>query len=311
MLNCARVAKIIIVACDFRPMQAPDAVPDDADARVQNYKTIARRKVPEMLHPHLPTSFDIIGDIAVVKIDDEIWEYRKDIGSSILGAYKSIMTVAADAGVSGDFRQRVIEVIAGKPETLTVHREYGLRLEVDISMAYFSPRLATERWRVTQEVQPRERIVDAFAGVGPFSIMIAKHRKPVKIHAIDINPAAFQYLVRNIALNKVGDIVAPLCGDSMVELGKIKGDGQAIDRIIMNLPWRSFEFFIPAIECVASGGVIHYYGIDERDEIDKRVSELRSAASKKDIGLRVLHQRTIKSYSPSQVNYVLDIGVEK
>ena len=55
---------------------------------------------------------------------------------------------------------------------------------------YFSPRLANERKRITSLVKPGETVVDMFAGVAPFSIMIAKYANPKIIYAIDKNKDA-------------------------------------------------------------------------------------------------------------------------
>ena len=281
-----------------------------ADARIKNYKELARKKVPAELHRSLPTSFDIIGDIAVLKLGEELKQFQAEIGEAILGAYKSIKVVAIDSGVTGDLRRRSVEIIAGESRTTTSHKEYGITLEVDIARAYFSPRLASERWRIAQQVGSDECVVDAFAGVGPFSILAAKHRKPRKIIAIDINPAAFEFLEKNIRANKVGGTVSGICGDAREELPKI-AQNEKISRIIMNLPWKSFEFLDAAMGAVSNGGYIHFYEISEKNDIEKRKEDIIGLAGRVGAGARISQSRVIKSYSPSQVNYVLDLLIEK
>ena len=88
--------------------------------------------------------------------------------------HKRIKTVLRQASpVSGDFRLRKLEWIAGERKTETVHKEYGCILKVDLGKCYFSPRLSYERNRIAHQVQPGEVMVNMFAGVGSYSIVIA------------------------------------------------------------------------------------------------------------------------------------------
>jgi tRNA (guanine37-N1)-methyltransferase len=75
-----------------------------------------------------------------------------------------------------------------------------------VTKVYFSPRLSQERLRIAQKVRGGEVVIDMFAGVGPFSIQIAKKFNNVKVYAIDTNPVAIQFLKQNIALNKIENI---------------------------------------------------------------------------------------------------------
>ena len=90
---------------------------------------------------------------------------------------------------------------------------------------YFSPRLATEREKITNQVNNGETIIDMFTGVGPFSIAIA-HNKKVEIYAIDINPDAIHYLGKNIILNKIQGKIIPILGDvkDVLKVKKIMAD---------------------------------------------------------------------------------------
>ncbi len=50
-----------------------------------------------------------------------------------------------EGGIEGDFRLGNLRHLAGEERTITIHRENGLRLRVDVETCYFSPRLSTER----------------------------------------------------------------------------------------------------------------------------------------------------------------------
>ena len=77
-----------------------------------------------------------------------------------------------------------------------------------------------------------------FAGVGPYSILIAKSKKPSKVLAIDKNPDAVRYLRENIILNSAKNIEA-IEGDAREEAKRFAGTA---DHVIMNLPHNAFEF---------------------------------------------------------------------
>ncbi|MEK6987582.1 MAG: tRNA (guanine-N1)-methyltransferase, partial [Candidatus Thermoplasmatota archaeon] len=173
---------------------------EEAFVAIRSYKDLVH--VPERLRPSLPTSFDVIGDIAVLKIPEELLPHRTEIAEAILAWNSKVKVVAQDHGVSGELRVRRLEILAGEDRTTTVHVEYGLRYRADVARAYFSPRLATERLRVTEQVRPGEIVADPFAGVGPYAILIAKRRRPTRVHASDANPVAVDLLRQNVAANR-------------------------------------------------------------------------------------------------------------
>src|SRR3989442_628413 len=109
---------------------------------IRSYKDVV--VVPEALRRSLPTAFDVIGDIAVIKIPEELRPYRDEIGRAILRWNTKIRVAVEDRGVRGDRRIRSIEIIAGERRTATIHTEHGLRSRVDLANAYFSPLLASE-----------------------------------------------------------------------------------------------------------------------------------------------------------------------
>ena len=129
--------------------------------------------------------------------------YEGVIGEKILEINPSLNSVFKKTEpVKGEFRIRDVELIAGINKSETVHKENKCVYELDIRRVYFSPRLATEHDRVCSLVKDGEVILDMFAGVGPFSVLIAKIKRN-QVVAVDINPVAIYYLKKNIILNKV------------------------------------------------------------------------------------------------------------
>ena len=95
----------------------------------------------------LPRSFDVVGDIVLIRLPDSLESRKGEIGQALLSFVPSARIVGLDRGVHGTERRRRVERIAGSGGWRTRHRENGLELEVDVERAYFSPRLAHEQDR--------------------------------------------------------------------------------------------------------------------------------------------------------------------
>ena len=207
-----------------------------------SYKDIV--KVPKEFQEVLPSSYDVIGDIILIKLTQDLQPYKKEIGDALLKAHSNIRTVCQTAPVSGELRTRKVTVIAGEHKTRTVHSEYGLSFHVDVQTTYFSPRLASERRRVAALVHPGEIVIDLFAGVAPFSIMIARYAKPRLVYAVDLNKEAVDLAFENVKQNHVLETVEVIHGDAQNITKMIQ---EKADRIIMNLPFSAHRFFSTAL----------------------------------------------------------------
>ena len=165
---------------------------EEFESRERHPRTIeealAERMSPDILS-RLPKSFDVVGDITILELNPELVPYVTIVAEAIMEVNPKARSVFAKSGeVSGAERIRPLRYIAGENRTRTIHKEYGCLFKVDLSKAFFSPRLSTEHQRVAQMVEEGERVVDMFAGVGPFSILIAKRLDDVRVEAIDANP---------------------------------------------------------------------------------------------------------------------------
>ena len=120
-------------------------------------------------------AFDIVGDIAITKVPDSSEANGKAIAETIIRVHRNIKTVLVqDSPVAGNFRIRRLKHVAGENKTHTIHKENGCFFAVDVENCYFSPRLCYERKRIAQQIKLNETIVNMFAGVGCFSLVIAK-----------------------------------------------------------------------------------------------------------------------------------------
>lgn len=291
----------IPILCDsFKDYEVVDMDLEEIVHEETNYRMF----FPEEIRDKLPNSFDNIGDITIVKIPDELVHMKKEIGEAVLKVSKNTRLVLMDSGVKGELRIRELEPIAGSGLTETTHRESGVSMLIDPSVIYFNPRLATERERVASLVKDGEVIIDMFAGIAPFPMIICRHANPKVVYAIDLNHTAVEYMKKNIIANRFTKII-PLEGDARELIKELP----FADRIIMNLPQIAEEFLPDALSKLNVGGTIHMHKIMERDTSDETCDLLMKKM--KDIGFdcSVKEKHELKTYSPSASVYVLDITV--
>ncbi|WP_321422204.1 class I SAM-dependent methyltransferase family protein [uncultured Methanobacterium sp.] len=277
---------------------------EELKKRPRNMEDFLQEKIPPEKMEEFKKSFDIIGDVVILEIPEDLEEEKYLIGEAALKFTKRRSVYRKKSAIKGVIRTRELEHLAGKDDSETIHREYDSRIMLDVKDVYFSPRLATERRIIGDEVQDGEVIIDMFTGVGPFAINIARRPKlkSITIYAVDINPAAIHYLKENMELNKVQGKVKPLLGDVAKVLKDL--DVQA-DRIIMNLPGTACEFLPVAVEHLKPGGTLNYYQFSR--DFEDPVERVKKAAYPRQV--EVLGMRKVKSRSPKVWHVAIDARI--
>jgi tRNA (guanine37-N1)-methyltransferase len=285
----------------------------DFASRLRRPKTLIEaldEKIPPHLLVNLPRSFDIVGNIAILEIPSEIHDYSKLVGEALMEINKGIQTVMAKASaVGGPFRLRELEIIAGNKKTETMHRENGCTFLLDVSKVYFSPRLAYEHHRVANQTKDNEKVIDMFAGVGPFSILIAKTHMNTVVHAIDINPYAIHYIQESARINKIADRIVPILGDA----NDVINDrlSRIADRIIMNLPEKASQFLDAALKALKpSGGIIHFYTFYGGEKTTKAAEDmLKDAIQNLGGKVKSISGKIVKPSAPNEWLICIDAEV--
>jgi tRNA wybutosine-synthesizing protein 2 len=253
----------------------------------------------------LPRGWFILGRVITVKIDSEIEHLKGMIGEALLDIYPRCSTVLLDRGIEGQFREPNREVIAGLEETETVHRENGVVFKLDPMRTMFSPGNLRERMRMGR-LGGGEVIVDMFAGIGYFTLPMAVHSRPRKIVAIELNPVAYGYLVENVSLNHVEDVVQPILGDC----AEAAPEGVA-DRVVMGYVGTTDQYLDAGMAALRPGGVLHYHQtVPERLYPQMLDRDLTEAAERAGRSIKIERCARVKKYSPGMLHAVIDARVE-
>ncbi|MGA9099644.1 MAG: class I SAM-dependent methyltransferase family protein [Methanotrichaceae archaeon] len=251
----------------------------------------------------LPRRWYILGDVIIVKIQPRLNGFKHRIGAALLDIYPRCRSVLRDFGIEGQFREPVREVIAGELSE-TIHRENGVLFKLDAMKIMFSQGNLRERIRMSR-LGKGEIVVDMFAGIGYFALPMAVHSQPHSVTAIELNPAAYRYLVENTRLNHVEDIVQPVLGDCIERTPK----GEA-DRVVMGMVQVTNRYLKTGIRALKPGGVLHYHQtIPSWKFPDAAIGDVSKAAKALGLSAEILGCTRVKKYSPGVVHAVVDARI--
>jgi tRNA (guanine37-N1)-methyltransferase len=259
------------------------------------------------------SAFDIIGDIAIIKPPSSSNISVAEVADAVMKRHRNVKAVFSQATeVHGNFRLRGLVHVAGENRTFTVHRESNCSFRVDVAKCFFSPRLSGERARIANLVQQGETVVNMFAGVACFSIVIAKHVSGTRIYSIDINPVAVNLMSENVRLNRVYGAVIPILGDAKTVIqDRLRG---CADRVLMPLPEKALEYLPFAVSALKpSGGWIHVHMFEhaakKEDPAEKTRVRLSEALNGLEVKFEAPNVRIVRSTGPNWWQTVADVNI--
>ena len=166
-------------------------------------------KIDSELHHNLPRKWKKIGDIVILDLSKI--ENEKEKIAEIYAQVLNVKTIIQKNKISGELRKpEDTELLYGK-ETVTEISEYGIKYKLDLAEIMWSP--GNTGWRSVLSGPEKvsefyafdkpKTIIDYFAGIGYFSIQMAKGYPEAEIIAIDKNPKSIEYLTLNAKNNSV------------------------------------------------------------------------------------------------------------
>ena len=286
-----------MISTDFSKRAIPAA---------KDLKTLLSKEMTASELGKIKTGFDVIGNIAILEIDDEFRGKEKLIAETLLKSNPSIKTVLRKADRhEGEYRTQKMKWLAGARTKETTHRENGVALKLNVEKVYFSPRLSTERKRISELVKPKEEILVMFSGCAPYPCVLAKNTKAKEIIGVEINPEGHKYGLENITLNKIKNVTL-YNGDVKKIVPKLK---RKFSRILMPLPKSAEDFLDVAFEASAKGTIIHFYNFLREDEFYRAEEMVASAAKKAGVKWKKLALVKCGQHAPRTFRICLDVQV--
>ena len=178
-------------------------------------------------------------------------------------------------------------------------------MRLDVEKVYFSPRMSSERKRVSESVRPNESVLVMFSGCGPYPLVIAKNSKAKEVYGIEINPIAHRYALENIKKNKM-EKVHSFLGDANKIVPKLK---KKFDRILMPLPKGAEKYLPVALKYIKKNGFIHFYDFLHENELEKGEEKIISVCKKLKKSCEIIKTVKCGQYAPGAYRVCVDFKV--
>tara|TARA_B100000925_G_scaffold290022_1_gene274238 strand:- start:3156 stop:4253 length:1098 start_codon:yes stop_codon:yes gene_type:complete len=180
--------------------------------------------------------------------------------------------------------------------------DHGVCFHFDVTRQMYSSGNVTERHRMGGLDLRGETVVDAFSGIGYYTLPMLVRGGAKHVHACDINPDAAAWLLKGAQANGVVGRLTQHVGDNRTTLPALRG---VADRVVLGLLPTSEHAWEHAVGCLKpGGGWLHVHMNVEEEHIETWAE--KTAAR---LGGTVGHVERVKWYAPRVRHVVLDVHV--
>jgi tRNA wybutosine-synthesizing protein 2 len=173
----------------------------------------------------------------------------------------------------------------------------------DVATIMFSSGNLPERTSIPSKIREGSVVVDLFVGIGYFTLPIAVHAKAERIYACELNPVAYHYLLENLRLNRVSNVV-PLRGDCRETAPRGVADAVILGH------FSARDYLDVAFRSLRGAGLIVYHEVCPKEQFPMLpLQHLTEGAANQWYDLERVSSRIVKSYAPGVVHAVLDARV--
>lgn len=249
-------------------------------------------------------AYDIIGEIAVMKFEKGTNNKEKKKLAEKLLKQNNIRTVLEKTEkIKGKLRTYKTKFLAGKKTTETVHKENNCLFKLDVASCYFSPRLSNERKEIAGKIRKNDKVLVMFAGVAPYSVVIAKLAKPKKVVSVELGKKCCKYAKENILLNRL-DNVEIIQGDVKKKIPRMK---EKFDVIVMPRPQLQDSFLKEAFSVSKKGTRIFYrdFGAD----VGKILERVYKESKKFRKNIKVERVKKAGEIAPFKFRWMIDFKI--
>ena len=256
-----------------------------------------------------PKSYDVLGNIAIVKFPKGMKKQDKiKFSRELMKRGNSIKTILEKEGkIHGRLRKIKTRYVFGEKTKEVIYRENGCVFRFNIDTTYFSPRLSNERKEIANKVKKDETVLVMFAGVGPYSIVIAKNSKAKIVFSNEINREANKYAKLNIELNNLKKKVELIPGDIKKSVKELKD--KKIDVIVMPRPKLKETFLKEAFSLSKKGTRIYYYDFCDSEKTSEVIEKIKAYGKKSRKKIKILGKKAAGEIAPGKIRLRVDFKV--
>jgi len=275
-------------------------------------------------------AFNVLGNVAVINFPKSVkLNDKKKFAKKLIKENKVIKTVLEKSGkFKGRLRKMQTKHLAGIKTKEVLYKENGCVFRFNIDSTYFSPRLSNERKEIASLIKKDKEVLVMFAGVAPFSIVIAKNSKAKKVYSNEVNREANKYAKLNTDLNKLKEKIEFLNGDikkvagrlgtarrtprrceNLFEASNCGVRGQKFDVIVMPRPQLKETFLKQAFMLSKKNTRIYYYDFCKVDEKNLIVEKIKSEAKKAKKKIKILKIKHAGEIAPYKIRLRVDFKI--
>jgi len=289
-------------------------------------KSLIHKHDREILLNDIPQKWEILGDLALIPSsaftqkewlelfshceETEKLELWKAICDSL-----NVNRLGRQQPISDNMmRTSQVELLLGENGWVEL-LDHGVHFGFDATKVMYSSGNVTERHRIGNINMEDEIVVDAFAGIGYYSLPMLVRSNVKHLHACEINPNSIEALMWGAQKNNVEQRLTIHEGDNKITLANLRNIS---DRCHLGILPSSEEVWQLALECLKSEGGwlhIHMNVVEENipSWIDKTISKLEIISQNigREWRIEAKHLEKVKWYAPHIRHVVLDVFCTK